>query len=192
MIFENVSFYFKEAILSFRRSTLMSIAAIISTTTILVIVGMFLSILINSNHILETLEAQIEIIAYLKDNISKSEISSLENSLKKIEGVKETKFVSKEEAFQRLSKDLGEQRIILEAIETNPLPASFEITVRDSQTIKHVANQIAKFEKSQILNALIQNDWIQIKAAKLLGIHESVLRYRMKKLKIINHNNLNS
>jgi len=147
MIFENVGFYFKEAILSFKRSTLMSIAAIISTTAILVIVGMFLLILTNSNYVLKNLESQIEIIAYLKDNISKSEMNSLESTLSKIEGVKEIKFVSKEEAYQRLSKDLGDQRDILSAIEINPLPASYEITVRDTQTIKQIAVQIVKFEK---------------------------------------------
>ena len=53
MIFENMGFYFREALLSFRRSALMSIATILSTTTILIIVGMFLLISLNSNLFLE-------------------------------------------------------------------------------------------------------------------------------------------
>ena len=147
MIFENMGFYFREALLSFRRSTLMSISAILSTTTILLIVGMFLLISINSSLFLKNLESQLEIIVYLEDNISKAELNTLTNNFNSINEIKEVKFVSKEEAYQRLSKDLGEQKDILSAIEKNPLPASFEIQIKDPKMIEQIANQITKFVK---------------------------------------------
>jgi len=147
MIFENIGFYFREALLSFRRGTLMSIAAVLSTTTILLIVGVFLLISLNLNLFLENLESQLEIIVYLEDNISKSELNTLTNNFNSIDGIKEVKFVSKEEAFQRLSKDLGGQKDILSAIETNPLPASFEVHMIDPKMIEQTANQITEFKK---------------------------------------------
>ncbi|MCK4241116.1 MAG: permease-like cell division protein FtsX [Candidatus Atribacteria bacterium] len=147
MIFENVGFYFKEALLSFRRSALMSIAAIISTTTILIIVGVFLLISINSSLFLKNLESQLEIIVYLKDDISKTEVNVLKDSIVGINGIEEIKFVSKEEAYQRLLKDLGDQRDIFNAIEVNPLPASFEIKVKDPKIIEQIANQVEKLKK---------------------------------------------
>ena len=147
MIFENMGFYFREALLSFRRSTLMSIAAILSITTILLIVGIFLLISVNLNLFLENLESQLEIIVYLEDNISQTELSTLTNNLNSISGIKEVKFISKEEAYQRLSKDLGELKDILSAIEKNPLPASFEIQIKDPKTIEQIANQVTKFIK---------------------------------------------
>jgi len=147
MVFENTGFYFREALLSFRRSTLMSIAAILSATTILLIVGVFLLISINLNLFLENLESQLEIVVYLEDNISKAELSTLSNNFNSIDGIKEVKFVSKEEAYQRLSKDLGEQKDILSAIETNPLPASFEVQIKDPKVIEQIANQITEFKK---------------------------------------------
>ncbi|MBA7493548.1 Cell division protein FtsX [subsurface metagenome] len=147
MIFENVGFYFREALLSFRRSTLMTTAAILSTTTILIIVGVFLLISVNSNLFLKNIESQLEIIVYLEDNISKAELNNLKNNFTSIDGIKEVKFVSKEEAYQRLLKSLGEQKDILSAIEVNPLPASFEIQAKDPKMIKQIANQIAEFKK---------------------------------------------
>ncbi|MHC2994768.1 MAG: ABC transporter permease [Candidatus Atribacteria bacterium] len=147
MIFENVGFYFKEALLSFRRSTLMSMAAIVSITTILIIVGVFLLISINSSLFLKNLESQLEIIVYLKDDISKAEVKALENNIVGINGIEEIKFVSKEEAYQRLLKDLGDQRDILNAIEVNPLPASYEIKVKDPKVIEQIANQIEKLKE---------------------------------------------
>jgi cell division transport system permease protein len=147
MIFENMGFYFREALLSFRRSTLMSMATILSITTILIIVGMFLLISINSSLFLKNLESQLEIVIYLEDNISKAELNNLKSNITSIDGIKEVKFVSKEEAYQRLSEDLGEQKDILSAIEVNPLPASFEIQVKDPKVIEQIANRIAEFKK---------------------------------------------
>lgn len=147
MIFENMGFYFREALLSFRRSALMSIAAILSTTTILIIVGGFLLISINSNLFLKNIESQLEIVVYLEDNISTAELNNLKSNIASIDGIKEVKFVSKEEAYQRLLKSLGEQKDILSAIETNPLPASFEVRAKDPKVIGQIANQIAKLKK---------------------------------------------
>ena len=147
MIFENMGFYIREALLSFRRSALMSMATILSVTTILIIVGMFLLISINSNLFLKNIESQLEIIVYLEDDISNAGLNNLKSNITSIEGTKEVKYVSKEEAYQRLSKDLGEQKDILSAIETNPLPASFEIQIKDPKTIEQIANQIAEFKK---------------------------------------------
>jgi len=147
MIFENVEFYFREALLSFRRSALMTTAAILSITTILIIVGVFLLISINSSLFLINLESQLEIVVYLEDNISKVELNNLKSNITSIDGIKEVKFVSKEEAYQYLLKNLGEQKDILSAIEKNPLPASFEIQVKDPKVIEQIANRIAEFKK---------------------------------------------
>ena len=147
MIFENMGFYIKEALLSFRRSTLMSMATILSITTILIIVGVLLLISINSSLFLKNLESQLEIVVYLEDNISKAELKNLKSNITSIDGIKEVKFVSKEEAYQRLSEDLGEQKDILSAIEVNPLPASFEIQVKDPKVIEQIANRIVEFKK---------------------------------------------
>jgi len=142
-----MGFYFREALLSFRRSSLMSIATILSITTILIIVGVFLLISINSSLFLKNLESQLEIVVYLEDDISNAELNNLKSNITSIDGIKDLKFVSKEEAYQRLSKDLGEQKDILSAIEVNPLPASFDIQVKDPKMIKQIANQIAEFKK---------------------------------------------
>ena len=147
MIFENMGFYFREALLSFRRSALMTTATILSITTILIIVGVFLLISINSSLFLKNLESQLEIVVYLEDNISKAELNNLKSNITSIDGIKEVKFVSKEEAYQRLSEDLGEQKDILSAIEVNPLPASFEIQVKDPKVIEQIANRVAEFKK---------------------------------------------
>ena len=43
---------------------------------------------------------------------------------------------------------------------------------------------VESLEKSMLMDALMQNDWVQIKAASQLGISERMLRYKMKKYNI--------
>ncbi len=146
MIFENMGFYLREALLSFKRNSLMCIAAVISITTVFIIIGIFLLISLNFNLFLKNLESQLEIIVYLKDNISTVDLNNLKNSLTSVEGVKEVKYVSKEEALQRLLGDLGDQKDIFSVLEENPLPASFEIKVSNPKMIEQIAGHVEKYK----------------------------------------------
>jgi DNA-binding NtrC family response regulator len=49
------------------------------------------------------------------------------------------------------------------------------------EQVKSLPDRLAQFEKEQILKALIITNWIQVKAAQILNIDESLLRYKMKK-----------
>ena len=124
MIFENTGFYLKEALHSIKRNALVNIAAIISFTTILIIVGTFLLISVNTDLFLENMESQLEIVAYIEDNTTEKDLDGLRGKIVVIPGIDEIKYISKENALESLLTDLGSKDDILAAIETNPLPAS--------------------------------------------------------------------
>ena len=145
MVFENSGFYLKEALHSIKRNILINIATFISFTTILIILGAFLLIYANMNLFLENMESQLEIIAYLEDNISEKEINGLNEKISNITGINEIKYISKEDAFKNLLTDLGSQQDILTAIEANPLPDSYIIRLTDNRNIHKIADSIAKF-----------------------------------------------
>ena len=69
------------------------------------------------------------IAVYLKDNISDELKESIEKEIKSWEEVKEVKYISKEEAFERF-KEQNKDSEILNEIQGNPLPASFEIKLK--------------------------------------------------------------
>lgn len=58
--------------------------------------------------------------------------------------------------------------------------------VRHHQAIIHgtFAERLAAVEQEMLLSALQENDWVQTKAAEMLGISERVLRYKIKKYRI--------
>jgi cell division transport system permease protein len=81
------------------------------------------------------------IIVYLKDNISDDLKENIENEIKSWEEVKEIKYISKEEAFERFKKQHEGDKVLNE-IQGNLLPASFEIKLKSN---KEVEQTISKF-----------------------------------------------
>jgi len=62
-------------------------------------------------------------------------------------------------------------------------PTDLPEEIRDHQTATQgtLAERLDVLEQKMIISALEKSDWIQTKAAELLGISERVLRYKMKK-----------
>ena len=62
-------------------------------------------------------------------------------------------------------------------------PADLPREIRHHSTVSHgtLAESLEAVEREMIISALEKTDWVQTKAAELLGISERVLRYKMKK-----------
>jgi len=75
------------------------------------------------------IKKEATIVVYLEDNISDELKESIEKEIKSWEEVKEVKYISKEETFERF-KEQNKGSEILNEIQGNPLPASFEIKLR--------------------------------------------------------------
>jgi two-component system response regulator AtoC len=82
----------------------------------------------------------------------------------------------------------GMDYIPLELLPENILANSAEIIPRKIKTFPNKSLSIkqkkADYEKNIILKALQKNNWNQSVAAGELGLHESALRYRMRKFGI--------
>ena len=145
-------FYIKEAFLSTKKNGIMSFATIISLTATLIIVGMFLLISLNINFFLNDIESQLVAIAYLKDDISEENINKLIQDTSELQGVKDVRYISKEEAFQRLREDLSEHEDMLAGIPENPLPASIEILVTETDFLEEIAFQLNQYNGIEEVN----------------------------------------
>ncbi|MBN8586049.1 MAG: ABC transporter permease [Ignavibacteria bacterium] len=125
----NPSYYFKE----FMRYLKTAKSAVISSTVVIalavLLLGIYLTISINSVKLLKLIRDKVEIDAYLVDNIQTADISKLTSSIKSIGGVKSVNFVSKDEAAKIFAEEFGQD--ILEVFDHNPLPPSLKINLYD-------------------------------------------------------------
>jgi cell division transport system permease protein len=148
----NIFFYIKESFLSTKKNGIISFATIISLTATLIIVGMFLLIYFNISVLLNDMESQLVVIVYLEEEFSEEEINKLVQDASELQGVKEARYISKEEAFQNLRDDLSEHEEILAGIQENPLPASIEIIVIESEFLENIAFQLEQYSGVEEVN----------------------------------------
>ncbi|WP_371362904.1 Cell division protein FtsX [Sporomusa rhizae] len=147
MKIRTVEYFIREAISSLRRNGLMSIASVSTVALSLLILGMFLVMVLNLNHIASTLETQVQITVYMEDGLSEREMREIGTRITKVGGVTQVMFIDKDQAMTKFKERLGEQQGLLTALgETNPLPNSFEVKVDKPELVKPVAQAVAQLK----------------------------------------------
>ena len=140
-------YFIKEVYTSFKRNIWMTLASIFTVVLSLFILGFFSIVILNLNKMADTLESQLQIRVYLKDDLSQEEIDETKETLSKIEGLQDIKFITREEAMENFKERLGDQQFLLDALDdTNPLPDSFSLTVTSPQQVKTIADTAAALD----------------------------------------------
>lgn len=140
-------YFIKEVYTSFKRNIWMTLASIFTVVLSLFILGFFSIVILNLNKMADTLESQVQISVYLKDDLSQEEIDETKENLSKIEGLQDIKFTTREEAMKNFKERLGDQQFLLDALDdTNPLPDSFSLTVTSPQQVKTIADTAAALD----------------------------------------------
>ncbi|WP_370839610.1 permease-like cell division protein FtsX [Megamonas funiformis] len=140
-------YFIKEVYTSFKRNIWMTLASIFTVVLSLFILGFFSIVILNLNKMADTLESQVQISVYLKDDLSQEEIDETKETLSKIEGLQDIKFTTREEAMENFKERLGDQQFLLDALDdTNPLPDSFSLTVTSPQQVKTIADTAAALD----------------------------------------------
>ena len=96
----------------------------------LLIFSIFLVVLVNLNKLLVHWEGKIQVISYLKDGLSTHDVEHLERRILDLGGVRLIKYVSKADATLLFKRFFGNQKGILEGLDLDILPASFEIQLK--------------------------------------------------------------
>lgn len=140
-------YFIKEVYTSFKRNIWMTLASIFTVVLSLFILGFFSIVILNLNKMADTLESQVQISVYLKDDLSQEEIDETKENLSKIEGLQDIKFTTREDAMENFKKRLGDQQFLLDALDdTNPLPDSFSLTVTSPQQVKTIADTVVALD----------------------------------------------
>ncbi len=119
---------------NFWRNKFLSFATILVMAIIIVIFNIILAIQFIGNQALQSLSERVDIVIYLRDDTSFYDASQLSDSLKKIGGVKDVKYTSKEEALEIVAKTHPQTAEFLRKFDLrNPLPPSISITTGSAE-----------------------------------------------------------
>ncbi len=134
------SFFLAEAFGSMRRNWVMAMAAVITVFISTAILGAVLVTRDNLNQGATNLKNRVMIEVFIKDNSPPDQVAALQHKIDVLKSqgqVKSYTYISKEQALAIFRKRFGER--IVANLPINPLPASYQIQVQDTNNVDKVA-----------------------------------------------------
>ncbi|MGD0917012.1 MAG: permease-like cell division protein FtsX [Thermodesulfobacteriota bacterium] len=132
-------------------------------TISVLIFSTFSLIAFNLASFLKIWEEKIEVIAYLKGKTPISEVESLLEKSRRVEGVESVKYVSPSDAMAFMETRLSSQRSLLEGIQPTVLPPSFEVQLkkdyRNPGKIKEIVSQLKRFPQFEEIQ--YGQEWVE-------------------------------
>lgn len=167
-------YFIQEVFLSLKRNNWMSAASIGTVAVSLFVLGVFLILVLNMNRLASSLESQVQISVYLADDLKKADRDDLAFDIKNMQGIESIKFVSRDEAKERLAQRLGDQKYLLDALgEQNPLPNAFELTVKQPDMVETAAKAIEKMpgvEAAKYGQDVVENLFAITRLMRIFGV----------------------
>jgi cell division transport system permease protein len=140
-----IGYIFREGFSGFTRAKLSTFAAITTICISLLLLGAFTILVLNANDVVESLREKVEMEAFLADHLSPIEVSIVRDSMASLEGVREVRYVSKEQAAAIFKEEFGED--IHKVLDFNPLPASIKIFLKDGFKTAKAAESVYRAVK---------------------------------------------
>ena len=110
---------------------LMSLASITVLMACLVIIGLGSMIYFNINALLDNIESQNVVMVYVQDGVSDEDTTKMGNEIKVMNNIEDCIFVPKEDAFAAQLESMGDDAVLLEGLDENPLPDAYKVVVKD-------------------------------------------------------------
>jgi len=124
-------------------SGMTSLAAIATIAVTLVLVGAFVLLVGNMRGLLDDFGDDLQLTVYFDEGLAVEESRSIATRAATVEGVQRVRLVTPDHALERFRQNPGAEAL-LEGLETNPLPASLEITLQPAARTSRGLNRVER------------------------------------------------
>lgn len=113
----------------------------------MLVLGIFIILFQNVNKNVETVRLEQGLQAFIEDNATEDEIEYMNSQIKLIDGVKEVKYISKDQAFEDAKEVFKDQSYFLEGLDKVKIfPASYVVTFNDIEKSNDIKIAVEKIE----------------------------------------------
>jgi len=139
----------REALQSFRRAPLLSVLSITTIAFSLFTIGLFGLVAINMREALMDVGARVEVVAYILRGTPLESITVAAQDISAFPEVLAVDYIDEEQALAQAQAELVEFRDAYRDLRVNPLPASFEIQLKEgfrgADDVAAVAERVGGF-----------------------------------------------
>ena len=170
--------------------------SMMSIALVLFLLGVFALLMMHAQKLSNHLKENIGFEVVMNSNVKETNILNLQKELEAMPAVKSTEYITKEEAIQRLSEDLGEDFLQWLGNEENPLlpsiNVSFNAAYANSDSLSVIEAQLLKnpnvkeiYYQKSLVNLINQNVKrigfaLIIASIALLFIAIALIRYTLR------------
>lgn len=130
------------------------ISTIFTLSMVLLLVGVGTLLIVNAREVGRYFKENLQVSVLLKDNVSDADAQAFQKRLDAIPGVRSTRFISREEGVEEMSKLLGKD--FLEVFETAPVPVSIDVNLEaDYVSADSLAVVKEKIAKSPLVDEVV-------------------------------------
>ena len=135
---------------------------IVTTAFTLVCFGVFVLLYLNLKNVTGTLQSDIEVIVYLDPGVSEQAVALVQKRLETEPAAVALTFVSEEQALREFSEQFPEESLLLEGMDTNPLPASVVVNLSprflDTESLSAFAERVKQLPG--VTHVAYSQDWV--------------------------------
>lgn len=158
-----LAYFLKETVSNIRANRTTTFVAIATTGLTLACFGMFLLLYLNLRSAVGSLQDEIQVILYLDDGQTTSDVSSLRERLTKEPEVETITLISKSRALDEFRAQFPDDQHLLDGLGINPLPASLIITVapafRSPESIRRWVQRLERLPG--VTQVQYSREWIE-------------------------------
>ena len=156
MRISTIGYSMKQGVKNIRRNKMFSIASIATMAACIFLFGLFYSIVVNFNYIVEKAEEGVAITVFFNEDTTQEQKDSIGAQLKKEDGVLKVNYVSADAAWDKFKDQaFGESRDLAEGVKSdNPLANSdnYEVYLSDVSKQKSVVSFAKSLEGVRKVN----------------------------------------
>lgn len=168
-----LGFLVREAFANVRLNRTTTLIAVATTAFTLACFGVFLLLYLNLRGLVGSLQEDIKVIVYLKDDAAPQALADLQRRLKAEPEVVTLSFISKEQALAEFTRQFPSEASLLPTLGKNPLPASIEVTLapafRSADAVRRWTTRIQALP--EVAQVQYSHEWIE-NVASVVGYLE--------------------
>ncbi|MDX6616769.1 MAG: cell division transport system permease protein [Solirubrobacterales bacterium] len=136
-----IFFFIQEGLRAMRRSAAPSIAAVVTIVVTVVLIGVLIPVVQTTQAKSNEVRNQLELKTFLFDDATPQETDQLKAKIEAIPHVASVDYIDKAQALKILQGRLSDPKIT-DQLNSNPLPASFNIKVDDATNLNSVRSAL--------------------------------------------------
>jgi len=135
-VLQSIGYFVRRVGRNLRQTPVICSAAIGTVAVALMIMAFFIIVVVNVQQVARQWSREIQVVAYFDKVPGEDKVDRWRDNLEGMKEVERVDFVSREEAFRRFKKRLGDDGDLLDGVGSDFLPASLEVVLHEASRNK--------------------------------------------------------